>query len=71
MLELLSQGQSDDVQGTECDVCKDQSAKVANMIRTFSRDDLEDKLLELCGYMGSYSDACRATVVDDFNTILK
>ena len=32
---------------------------------------MEDKLLEACGYLGSYSDACRATVIDNFDAIYR
>ena len=33
------------------------------------KDLVLDKILEICGYAGSYSDACRAMVFDDFTDI--
>ena len=53
----------------ECDVCKEQSKKIADKIADLTEQDVELKLLELCGYLGAYSDACKATVRDDFNLI--
>jgi saposin len=54
---------------TECDVCKAETRKVKKKMAELARNDVEDKLLEACGYLGSYSDACRATVVDNFEVI--
>lgn len=56
---------------TECDVCKAETAKVKRKVREVAREDVEDKLLEACGYLGSYSDACRATVIDNFDGIFR
>ena len=35
------------------------------------KDQLVDKMLEMCGYLSSYSDACKATVLDNFDLIYK
>ncbi len=56
---------------SECDVCKAESAKVAHKIQRMAKNDVVDKLLQLCGYAGSYSDACKATVLDNFEVIYK
>ena len=53
----------------ECDVCKEESRKIANKVTALTEQDVELKLLEMCGYLGSYSDACKATIRDDFNMI--
>ena len=48
-----------------------ETEKVKRKIREVAKEDVEDKLLEACGYLGSYSDACRATVVDNFDAIYR
>ena len=50
---------------------KAETEKVKRKIREVAKEDVEDKLLEACGYLGSYSDACRATVVDNFDAIYR
>lgn len=54
---------------TECDVCKSESNKLVYEISRIPGKKIENKLLELCGYMSSYSDACRATVTENFDLI--
>ena len=34
-------------------------------------EDIEDKLLEICGFMGSYADACKTTVMDQYDVIYR
>ena len=48
-----------------------ETEKVKRKIREVAKEDVEDKLLEACGYLGSYSDACRATVIDNFDAIYR
>jgi hypothetical protein len=35
------------------------------------KDQLVDKMLDVCGYLSSYSDACKATVLDNFDLIYR
>ena len=56
---------------TFCNFLKAETEKVKRKIREVAKEDVEDKLLEACGYLGSYSDACRATVVDNFDAIYR
>ena len=45
--------------------------KISLKIREMDKDELVDKMLEMCGYLSSYSDACKATVLDNFDLIYK
>merc|ERR1712223_1932064 len=54
---------------SDCDVCKEQSKKVSHQIYNADKDLVLDKLLDVCGLLGSYSDACRATVLESFADI--
>ncbi len=54
---------------TECGVCRRESQRLADKTARMARRDVEDKVLELCGYAGSYADACKATVMDNFDII--
>jgi len=56
---------------TECDFCKAETVKIKRKIREIAKDDVEDKLLEACGLLGSYSDACRATLIDNFDAVYR
>jgi hypothetical protein len=35
------------------------------------KDQLVDKMLEVCGHLSSYSDACKATVLDNFELLYR
>ena len=54
---------------SDCDVCKEQSKKLSHQIYNADKDLVLDKLLDVCGLLGSYSDACRATVLESFADI--
>ncbi len=56
-------------QRTECDVCLEESQKLADKIDGMDVSKIQDKLLEMCGRAGSYADACKATVIDNFEII--
>jgi len=49
--------------GGDCMVCREGAAQTRAQIGRLTQDQVEDRLLELCGYMGSFSDACRLTVI--------
>ena len=56
-------------QKSDCDVCRKQTQKLASQIYHADQDLVLDKILEICGYAGSYSDACRTMVFEDFADI--
>ena len=66
---LLEYGNSLNLHKSDCEVCKEQSQKLSMQIRNADKDLVLDKILEMCGHAGSYSDACRVMVLDDFEDI--
>jgi len=56
-------------QTNDCDICKVQAKKLSTQIHNADKDLVLDKLLEFCGQAGSYSDACRAMVMESFDEI--
>ena len=50
--------------GGDCNVCREGAREVKRRLRTASQEEVEDKMLELCGYLGSFSTACMETVLD-------
>jgi len=55
--------------GGDCKICKKGAKKVKKQLKHMNPEQIENKMLELCGYLGSYSDACRDTVVEESQTI--
>ena len=45
-------------------MCREGAREVKRRLRTASQEEVEDKMLELCGYLGSFSTACMETVLD-------
>jgi len=56
-------------QSSDCEICKVQAKKLSHQIYNADKDLVLDKLFDLCGYASSYSDACRAMVMDSFDDI--
>lgn len=66
LVELYGQ----QVGGLDCGVCRSQVQEVAIMLNQTPDNQVELKLLELCGYLGSFSDACMYTVSTELQEIL-
>ena len=56
---------------SDCRMCKEESLKLSTQIANADKDLVLDKILEICGHAGSYSDACRALVMEDFDDIYR
>ena len=56
---------------SDCQLCKEESRKLSTQIVHADKDLVLDRILELCGQAGSYSDACRTMVMEDFDDIYK
>ena len=54
---------------TDCDVCRDQTQKMSLNIRLTNKGDVLDRAFQLCGQLGTFSDACRLEVLDNFDDI--
>jgi len=57
--------------GGDCNICKQGARKTKKQLRQLSQDQVEDKMLELCGYAGSFSNACMETVLEESDDIYK
>jgi len=55
--------------GGDCNICREGATRTMNQLKTMDRNKAEDKLLEMCGYAGTFSDACMVTVLDEFKTM--
>lgn len=53
----------------DCESCKDFVARTIRLVKTHSRAELMDRLLAICGRLGSLSDGCMALVQANFNDI--
>ena len=52
---------------SNCDVCHEGVNKISKMFKGMDKNDILDKGLSLCGrYMGSYSDACKLSLLENF-----
>ena len=57
---------------TNCDVCHEGVSKVSKMLKTMDKNDILDKGLSMCGlYMGSYSDACKLSLLENFEDLYR
>ena len=58
-----------DAPKTDCNVCKSETKEIGERIRSADKNVVVDKMLEVCGHFSSYSDACRMTVLENFEVI--
>jgi len=57
--------------GGDCNICREGARKTKAELRELSQGQVEDKMLELCGYAGSFSNACMETVLEESDDIYK
>merc|ERR1712223_1216565 len=50
--------------GGDCLICKEGADATKAQLVAETQNQVEDRLLELCGYFGSFTDACRIAVVE-------
>jgi len=67
--KILEQHKQQEKFGGDCNICKEGAKQVKEKLSTTSQDEVESKLLELCGYLGSFSTACMETVLDQSSKI--
>ncbi|XP_068207263.1 prosaposin [Palaemon carinicauda] len=53
----------------DCESCKDFVTRTIRLVKTHSRAELLDRLLAICGQLGSLSDGCAALVESNFDDI--
>merc|ERR1712002_947915 len=57
--------------GGDCNICREGAKKTKEQLRKMTQNEVEDKMLELCGYAGSFSNACMETVLEESDDIYK
>ncbi len=50
-------------------MCQEESRKLSEQIYNADKDLVLDKMLQMCGYAGTYTDACKAMVMENFGEI--
>jgi len=58
------------VPDTSCSSCKNELSKVTQQFDQLSDEQIEMKMFEMCGYLGSYSDSCMYTVSTQLQEIV-
>lgn len=53
----------------DCESCKDFISRTIRLVKTHSRAELMDRLIAICGRLGSLSDSCSALVESNFDGI--
>ena len=57
---------------SDCDMCREESKKLSGQIYDADKDLVLDKILEMCGSapgLSTYTDACKAIVLENFDDI--
>jgi len=57
--------------GGDCNICREGAKKTKEQMKLMTQGQVEDKMLELCGYAGSFSNACMETVLEESDDIYK
>jgi len=55
--------------GGDCPICREGANQVKQQLTITDKNQMEDKFLEICGYFGSFSEACRAGVLEEYENI--
>ena len=50
--------------GGDCNICREGAREVKRELQELSKDEITGKLVEICGYFGSFSTACMQTVLE-------
>lgn len=67
--EIIPSRPVQDPQPGDCESCKDFVSRVIRTVKTHTRSQLMDRLLAICGRLGSLSDGCMALVQENFGDI--
>eukprot|EP00092_Neocalanus_flemingeri_P033617 GFUD01036545.1.p1 GENE.GFUD01036545.1~~GFUD01036545.1.p1 ORF type:complete len:893 (-),score=233.50 GFUD01036545.1:245-2923(-) len=57
--------------GGDCNICRQGARKTKLQLQKMTQDQVEDRMLELCGYTGSFSNACMETALEESDGIYK
>ena len=51
--------------GGDCKICREGARKTKLQLQKMTQDQVEDRVMELCGYAGSFSNACMETALEE------
>jgi len=57
--------------GGDCNLCREGARQVKERLAGLSQDQVRDKAMELCGYLGTFSTACMETVSENSDEIYR
>jgi len=57
--------------GGDCKICREGARKTKLQLQKMTQDQVEDRVMELCGYAGSFSNACMETALEESDDIYK
>lgn len=60
---------NDELEPDECTKCYTIAKHMENKLHQTSRDTMLLRMLNICGQLNSYSDACSSIIMTHFNTI--
>ena len=55
--------------GGDCNICRKGAKEVKARLAHLDQKEVEDKAVELCGLMGSFSTACMETVIEQSDVL--
>ena len=56
--------------GGDCNLCREGARQVKERLAGLSQDQVRDKAMELCGYLGTFSTACMETVSENSDVMI-
>jgi len=57
--------------GGDCNICREGARQVKERLTGLSQDEVTHKMMELCGYLGTFSTACMETVTENSDEIYR
>jgi len=68
---MLEEEHEEQQYGGDCNLCREGARQVKERLDSLSQEEVTDKMLELCGYMGTFSTACMETVTENSDEIYR
>ena len=56
--------------GGDCNLCREGARKVKERLASLSQEQITDRAMELCGYLGTFSTACMETVSENSDVMI-
>ena len=68
---MLEEEEEEETQqfGGDCNICREGAREVKERLEELSQAEITGKLVEICGYFGTFSTACMQTVWENSDVI--